>query len=514
MFRSNVKWGTYAEFQFKPGTQRVLGDGLLFLPLWQDDTSLLFADIRGQGDDGNNSEGNWGLGLRSIIDDRWIVGGYAYYDRRWTEHSNEIPQLTVGMEALSVTWEARVNGYLPDTNVKTIGQIVTSGSPRAVFDGNTILVVTDGRSQAFETAYWGVDAEIGMLLAEIGNRGNVELRGFVGGFHFGTNENLPNISGPRSRLELRLYDLEILGAGSRLTLGADYQWDAVRKDQFFAMLRVRIPLGFGRRKPRLNRLERRMLDRVVRDVDVVASAGRRPVPDIREPALYDDTGQPVGRISVVDAQTPNVPQAVQGAGAGSTVIADGSRGTINTVASINVQTNQTLRGAGFRVRGARTGATAIFGTRPTIQSTTAAQDVVVVGVDSTVRDLDVVGGRFGIATGNAGSDPLTTGSLIANNRVSGAASDGFNFGTVNGSVSGNTSTGNAGDGFDFGDVSVAATVIDNSSTGNTLAGFRFQDIDGTFSNNTATQNGDDGFEFEDVDGLFSNNAAIGNSDDG
>ena len=89
------------------------------IPLWQDGCSLLFADVRGQIDDNESMEGNWGLGLRTIRDNGWIFGGYTFYDLRHTENSNYFDQLTFGLEALSVEWDARVNGYIPETDAPT-----------------------------------------------------------------------------------------------------------------------------------------------------------------------------------------------------------------------------------------------------------------------------------------------------------------------------------------------------------------------------------------------------------
>jgi len=64
----------YTEWSFKPGNNRVLGDGQLMVPLWQDEKSLFFADVRGQLDDSSGYEGNWGLGFRTITDSDVILG--------------------------------------------------------------------------------------------------------------------------------------------------------------------------------------------------------------------------------------------------------------------------------------------------------------------------------------------------------------------------------------------------------------------------------------------------------
>ena len=48
------------------------------MPLYQDGQSLFFADIRGRWDDSSNSEGNFGLALRTMIDPTWFVGAYGF----------------------------------------------------------------------------------------------------------------------------------------------------------------------------------------------------------------------------------------------------------------------------------------------------------------------------------------------------------------------------------------------------------------------------------------------------
>jgi len=75
------------------------------------------------------------------------------------------------------------------------------------------------------------------------------------------------LAGGRARLELQLFDLHWLGEGSRAMIGAQYQYDDVRGDLSGALLSVQIPLGGSGRRP--NRLQRRMLDPVVRDVNIV-----------------------------------------------------------------------------------------------------------------------------------------------------------------------------------------------------------------------------------------------------
>jgi hypothetical protein len=100
--------------------------------------------------------------------------------------------------------------------------------------------------------------------------GDVDLRAFIGGYYF-ANSDVDTVAGPRGRLEVRLYDLELLGVQSRLTIDGEVQWDSPRGTQGFGGLELRIPLGVVTGTPgaKLSPLDRRMVDRVQRDVDIV-----------------------------------------------------------------------------------------------------------------------------------------------------------------------------------------------------------------------------------------------------
>ena len=491
-------WPAFTSWEIKPGNRRVLGDGLLMVPLYQDCDTMFFADVRGQTDDNDAREGNWGLALRRIVDDRFIWGAYGFYDLRYSENQNYFNQGMMGMELLAINWEARVNGYIPDTGPKAVGG---AAGATAALVGNNIYVMG-----GWERAYYGVDAEVGTLLHCWGDNADIELRGFAGGFHFDNNAaGFPSVSGPSGRLEVRSYDLNLLGCGSRLALGCEVTWDEVRDTQVFGFARIGIPIGPGsRRVGRLSRLRRRMLDRIERDVDVVTNArGSAP-----EPALFADTGQPIGDVTVIDADTADVPGAVAGAGVNSTVIADGTKGQIDVDDTIILQDGQTVRGAGFGVLGQDTGLPAVFGSRPTVNGTnTASNDVLEIADNSTIRDMNVTGGLNGIY-GNG-----VAGFAIRNNSISGGRGSGVRLdGTNNGDIVGNIASGTNRNGFYIESLS-GGTVSGNTSQGNGIDGFYFWGAisSGTVSDNTASGNQDDGFVVETLSGgTLSDNTLTGN----
>lgn len=344
--QSAPRYVGHTEGRIMPGNQRTLGDVNLFVPLWQGHHEMFYADVRGQMDDGSNYEGNWGLGYRALLDSDMVVGGYAYYDSRWSEHGNHFNQMTLGIEAMTVDWDFRMNGYLPDTNVKSVDG---TGGAQAQLIGNQLFIVTQGESS--EMAYYGGDFEVGRLLRAWGPNNQIELRGFAGAYHFDSDEDVPDITGPRARLELRAFDLKRLGHGSRLTLGADYQWDQVRNDQYFASATVRIPFGPGSRQ--LNPLERRMVDRVVRDVDIVTNTQQGEVGEAEE-ALFADTESLVAGVHVINS-TDDASDIAQDAPNDSLLVLNGTN--TGTSTSVFMNEGQRLVGGGTQValKGATSG---------------------------------------------------------------------------------------------------------------------------------------------------------------
>jgi hypothetical protein len=108
-----VKWSPHIENGGMGGNTHSFGDVDIFIPLWQDQTSLLFGDLRGTFSAQPSQEGNFGLGYRTQLDTEWILGGYGYFDIANSSHQDLFYQITLGLELKSVDWDFRVNGYIP-----------------------------------------------------------------------------------------------------------------------------------------------------------------------------------------------------------------------------------------------------------------------------------------------------------------------------------------------------------------------------------------------------------------
>ncbi|MGB1087645.1 MAG: inverse autotransporter beta domain-containing protein, partial [Alphaproteobacteria bacterium] len=368
------KWGAHVELGGKFSEDRQIGSADFFMPLWQDQFSLLFADVRGRFDNNESLEGNFGLGYRRQVNKDWIVGGYAFYDIKESEFDNKFNQLTAGFEAMSEDWEFRINGYLPEDDVKPVSGAGGGGGTSSVrITGTTIQLVTPGIGSA-EQAFYGGDVEVGFKVPLFDhNDDGKELRVFAGGFHFDSDMAAKEIAGPRGRAELRMFD--VLGTGSRFVLGGEVQRDDIRGTEAYGTVQIRVPLQSTKAK-RLTGLDRRMLNTVQRDVDIVTNL-IPGVDEIIEDVIIDfqgvgtDTivfadkyGNPGGPGTVNDPTTLGQAQYALGKDAdnnrifpGIIVINDDDDGALSGTNGIQLRPNQALIGGGLPVvlTGAETG---------------------------------------------------------------------------------------------------------------------------------------------------------------
>ena len=407
-----------------------------------------------------------------------------------------------------------MNGYVP-TNMDP--QRVPGTSASAIFTGNNILVHSNQ-----ESAFGGLDGAVGRLLwsnipccccdddGSWVSSLDAELRAFVGGYYFdNSNEGFEEIAGLHVRTELRLYDLAMLGEGSRLTLEGLIQHDDLRGTQTEVGLYVRVPFG-PRPGHKLGRIERRMVDRIVRDVDVVASNQT-----IDDPANFASTGVPINSVRVVDAND-DLSAEVAAAGVGSVVVVDGSAGIITEGDTTVLSNGQVVMGGGgstLNVVGRNTGAQAQFstpGTRPLVNGIAAGTDVFQIANDSTLTGLDITGGNNGVFGDSV------TGFTLRELNISGAAKNGVSLdGTNSGDIRNVVSNSNGEAGFRVNTFN-GGTFSGNTASENGLEGFLVGNFNGgTISGNTSSENGNDGFRVGNFNGgTISGNTASGNDDDG
>lgn len=368
----DAKWGAWIDAGGKIGSKRDIGEVDVFLPLAQDDRRLLFADLRGILDDQNQREGNFGLGYREMQDNGWNLGGYGFFDRRRSGTGHYFSQATLGLEALGADFDARINGYLP------LGtrEYEVAGSTRVDIIGSSIRM-----SNSYERAYHGGDAELGWRVPLFAAEDDAELRIYGGGYWFDAAHS-DSVAGPRLRLELRLYELAEELPGSRLTFSGEVQHDEPRGTQEFFGLKIRLPLQPETASRRLTPQERRMVDPVVRDVDIVTQQAQ-----VAEAVKMD--GTTIGTVKQLSGS--DLQAQLNSATAGTLLLLNGEA-TVSAPVTLNA--GQTVRGGGtvITLTGASTGKTFAYtipGSAGTIKGAVAGDAVVKMAADSTLRDVRV-----------------------------------------------------------------------------------------------------------------------------
>ncbi|KZB60308.1 inverse autotransporter beta domain-containing protein [Thalassospira sp. MCCC 1A02491] len=391
------KWQPHIDLEGKPGTKRSLGETDLFLPLWQDDDTLLFGSFRARMDDNDSREGNFGLALREMLDSGWNIGGYGYFDHRKSPYGNSFNQATLGLEALSFDWDLRANTYLPFGRTEQYADEVAT----ADFTGASLVY-----RAGIERAMKGFDAEIGWRVPIFEDDANQQLRIYGGGYRF-TDDIAKTVQGPRGRFDLTFDETPFLWAGSRLSIGAEIQHDDPRGTQSFALFRLRIPLqNFGeksnRNRPKLNAMERRMTDPIIRDVDIVAQAGAFGAP---ETITKTGDGNDVVLASSDTTIGSNLDNVVSGAANNATIILSGTFTGANSV--IDLKDGQTLMGKGLLQIQTPSGRTVTIET-PGASITTDVAPATLNGRNTAIsmgNNSRLVGVTINMTT-NAGLDPV------------------------------------------------------------------------------------------------------------
>lgn len=463
------KWQPWAEFGAVGSSDLSRGEAVLFFPLTQDADTLTFFEGTGRVFQDDIREGNLAFGIRQILDRGVIVGGWAGFDVRRTRAGNTFNQVSLGVEAMTDRFDARLNGYFPTSDAA-----VATGSAEAVQQGSRIFITSDQ-----EIPLGGFDGEIGVRLFESGMGGGLfgdarqELRVYGGGYYFDDDAAPEAIAGPRVRAEYRIDDVFAGMPGSRLTAEARFQTDDVRGDQWSAGLSLRIPLGARgdsdalARRQALSPLERRMTERLVRDPDIVTTQGT-----VEEDVRDTETGVAFERVAEVGAGDDLTTVAAD-AGENTLLIADGgTRDGANTL-----QDNQTLMGGGatIMVTGASTGQTLPFtapGSRPTFRHPDP-EPVLTIGRNNHVGGVGIEGFGTGFQDGNHGifgqGDLGTT--VLTDNRISGTGDQGIFLETTGGrtKIADNTLTDTRDDAIQFRILLDSTTTSSIEITGNTIA---------------------------------------------
>lgn len=415
------KWGARIEGEGKFSNHRSIGEGTLFMPVWQNENSLLFTDIRGRFDNLDSEEINLGLGYRQRINNAWIIGGYGFYDRRSSSHNNIFQQATLGIEALSVDWEFRANAYIPESREYDLGM----PGVLAVLNGSNIEIQTFGASS--ERALPGADLEIGK---HFDLPDNWDLWAYAGGYHFEA-DRYEDVTGVRGRIELSYMNVPHLPEGSRFTVGFETQRDSARGQQSYGIARLSLPLNFGGETPStstLSALDQRMTTRIVRDVDIVSAEREGQMLSTEAATITLPGGGTVSSVTQLDS-TSTLPADVAAAGANSLVFITED---VSTNTAVIVRPGQTIAGGGATFTAtAASGATApltLPGSRPVITGTSVFSNVFIMSANSSLRNLSTDGGRTAVLVN------VSTGVSIENVTLRNSSVNGLSV-TINSTAS-------------------------------------------------------------------------------
>ena len=282
---SGDKWPMYLQLEGKKGNFRDIARLSWMVPLWQDDTSMLFGDVRLMMDNRHDREANIGLGYRHIVRD-WdmgsdgiVLGAYAFFDRRKSSLGNKYNQGTFGVEALGDYFKLSANYYMPQNKKYHVARrfnpsITRSGwnvvDKQVVFTFNTLLNPTDD----IERTLKGYDVE---LRGKIPVTDVFNIWGGVGAYRFSRSGLHRN--GPMAMVDVEL--LDGLGIdGSRASLGFEYRKDKGFKANRYGVLKLTTPLakvGKGKDYPSLTGVEYEMTRFISRDVDIQTGVKRKAV---------------------------------------------------------------------------------------------------------------------------------------------------------------------------------------------------------------------------------------------
>ncbi|MBI3676885.1 MAG: hypothetical protein HY243_09760, partial [Proteobacteria bacterium] len=265
------KWSWAVDAGGGVGSGFTAGKIDLLAPVWQDMDSLLFVRLGASSSNEVTSSYNLGLGYRAKIDPEWILGLYAGWDGSTTEFDHHsFNQVALGAELMSTDWDFRINGYVADKAQKTIT------GKYELFIHDTRIAILQGQ----EAALSGLDGEVGY---RVFHTDDTDVRLFVGGFWFDRSDAKSvstgrtfdfaygPLAGPKGRAEVNVFDLDGLGAQSRLSFEGEIAHDDRRGTTGFVGATVRIPLDVvsGGGAQALDDLDRRMVDPVRRNDNVL-----------------------------------------------------------------------------------------------------------------------------------------------------------------------------------------------------------------------------------------------------
>jgi hypothetical protein len=275
---SDHPWTIY----FHPGVRFGTDNRTLYImdflvPLYQGDKNILFFNPRFTPNDQDGWETNLGFGYRHLLfNDKLILGGNFYYDRRHTGWGTNHEQIGFGFEAMTeinrnLALTARFNYYIPMSDAIVANGI--TGTPLGYYleeDGIYQIYDDATLTRTVEEPLGGYDGEIGVRVPFVSDY--VETWVYGGGYHYWGNY-IEQVNGWTARLELVPTDF--------VKLSYEYRYDNISHGEHYGEVMFEIPFsienlyagknpfaGIGKRFSGSRALPERLTEPVRRDVDV------------------------------------------------------------------------------------------------------------------------------------------------------------------------------------------------------------------------------------------------------
>jgi len=262
------------------GTTKIYIDNLI--PVIGTKYIIAFADMKAVIGPSGSNEQNAGIGARSLLfGEKFILGGNFFYDTRYTETKLRHHQLAFGLEGLSKWADVRTNFYFPVSGRQRIPNEETTYK----FSSRSLIAM-----DKYEEPLRGLDYEGGVLIPYLSEY--CETRFLMGGYHYFPKDDKA-LNGIKGRAEIR----PIKG----VTLNLELKHDNYKDTNFYVEGVISIPLDemnifkiinpftelgkYFSYKKGTRPLRERMVDRIVRDIDVTTS----PNPIIEESKARDMT---------------------------------------------------------------------------------------------------------------------------------------------------------------------------------------------------------------------------------
>ena len=256
---------------------RKIGEFNYMFPLVDSGNHLPIFDLKLKLDDKQSKEINAGFVYRYNHEDRAIFGAYAYFDHRITGNNLSVSELTLGGEILSKYIDFRANIYIPQNKRKKLKNKNNN------IKGTSIFAMPEG-DQQHEAAMKGYDIEVGVPVFGFSDDLNEKFgtKIFAARYNF-SSKNIKAIIGNRFRLEQTLGETWLGDDSYKFYIGAETQYDKARKRQNFVNLGLKITFNDKKnsRKSKKTGLQHRMMDTVIRDVDVPTAAEQAAAEQLR-----------------------------------------------------------------------------------------------------------------------------------------------------------------------------------------------------------------------------------------